>query len=702
MKAKPLIFFLLALFLQVIIAMLDIYYLDIQSPGELWRLSREGIIGFTIILLFTSVTTWHPIRESQLKDNLLNIIRDILLIFGTGFFLRLLLPASQPFTPDQTIVLTEKEIIYNAIITFVSLFAFTEILVFLKPFLYYRRDRFTQIQYYLFLWLVLLTSVLAAFFNVDSPVNLNFTGKTLYPDIAMIFAITGIIWLATRNKWIPFLSKKEKYFYSIGSLFFFVALIFLNTWLDDIPRHSILAASYANLVWLFLFIYAGISTIYLLFHLPTARLLERKLKEISSLNSLTNAITQELDFDRLVILITKSVSEVIESHSCLLILLNEDKDGLYVASYQDLSHSQIENANKGEGKLISELIMRNQHPVLVESISASDKYRYLKKWHPGMDSLGAVPLITSKKESIGVLYAFKNVRYGFNKDDLTLLESFANQAVIAIENTHRIRESIDRQRLLQEIQIAMDVQKRLLPQKLPDTNCLDIYAANEPANEVGGDYYDFISTNGKYMFLVGDVSGKGTSAAFYMAELKGAIQANSHLLDKPDEMLIKTNNSIFDSLDKSSFITLAIISIDEKKKTIKFARGGHPGLLKINSKGVIKDLNPSGLGLGLVKGDLFDNNIELYTGKIKEDEIYILYTDGITEAMNSDREEYGQEKLEEIIRDSVKLSAKVITENIISDVKAFTGNNPAHDDMTLIVVKVCKKNVSNKKLKLGD
>ena len=136
MKAKPLIFFLLALFLQVIIAMLDIYYLDIQSPGELWRLSREAIFGFTIILLFTSVTTWHPSRESQLKDNLLNVIRDILLIFGTGFFLRLLLPASQPFIPDQTIILTEKEIIYNAIITFVSLFAFTEILVFLKPFLY--------------------------------------------------------------------------------------------------------------------------------------------------------------------------------------------------------------------------------------------------------------------------------------------------------------------------------------------------------------------------------------------------------------------------------------------------------------------------------------------------------------------------------------------------------------------------------------
>ena len=128
--------------------------------------------------------------------------------------------------------------------------------------------------------------------------------------------------------------------------------------------------------------------------------------------------------------------------------------------------------------------------------------------------------------------------------------------------------------------------------------------------------------------------------------------------------------------------------------------------MKIDRKGVINDLNPSGLGLGLVKGDLFDNSIELHTGKIKDDEIYILYTDGITEAMNSDREEYGQEKLEEIIRESVKFSAKVITENIISDVKAFTGNNPAHDDLTLIVVKICKNKKTNKKtnkkIKSGD
>jgi serine phosphatase RsbU (regulator of sigma subunit) len=690
MKIKPIILFLSAFAFQAAIAVLDIQNIDTQSSSEFWRLTREAVFGLSIFLLFFAVSQWFPVKSYSLKENFLTIIRDILLIFGVGFVLNLILPERQVFNAGGQVFLSREARIYNAIITFVVLYTFTEILILLRPFIYHRRDRFTQLQYYLFIILVIITAGLSAFFNLDSPVNFNFSGKTLLPDIALAISIAGIIWLSTRNKWIPFLTKKEKYFYFIGSLFFFTALFFLFEWLDEIPVHSILAASYANLLWLFLFIYTGMATVFLLFHLPTARLLERKLKEISSLQSLTTALTRELDFDRLVVLVTKTVSEVIESHSCMLLLTKED-GSLYMASYQNLTHKQIQEIVTAEGQNLAKKIMGEKVSILLENISGSDKYRFLKKWHPGMESLIAVPLITGKQELFGVLFALKNIRFGFNQDDLSLMEAFANQAVIAIENTRRIRESLDRQRLQQELKIAMEVQQRLLPQKLPESRRLDIYAVNKPASEVGGDYYDILISDTEYLFVVGDVSGKGASAAFYMAELKGAIQANRHLLKHPDKLMIQTNSSIFDSLDKASFITIAMLYIDESRGTLKFARGGHTGLLKIDADGSHEEFEPSGLGIGLVKEPLFGKKLAVHKDKINPGDIYILYTDGISEAMNESRDEYGVERFVNTIKTNRFLKAGELGDKIIEDVRNFAGSTPAHDDITLIIIKIKEK-----------
>ena len=690
MRFKPIIPFIAGVILQTLIVILDIYLIDIDDTGEAWRLFREGLLGLSIFLLFIALNNWHKSQEAVLRDNLLNIIRDVLIIFGTGFILNLFISPGQSFIPDRPVTLTEKVIFYNGIITFVSIFAFIEIFILLKPFIYYRRDRFTQLQYYIFIILVIITAGITAFYNLESPVNLDFTEDTFIPDIALILTIAVSFWVATRNKWIPFLTRKEKYFYFIGSSFYFIALIFLSKWLDEIPKHSILAASFTNSLWLFLFIYSGLAAIVLLFHLPTARVLDRKLKELKSLQSLTTAISKELDFNRLVVLVTKTISEVMESHSCWLILLDPEKNNYYVASFQNMTHNQIESINNGDDGYLSKKILKDGNSIIVESISDSPVYRPLKKIHPSLESIIAVPLFASDKRGLGVLFASKNVRYGFNQDDLTLLEAFANQAIIAIENTRRIQESIEKERLSKEMSIAMEVQQRLLPQNTPKSTCFDIAAINKPASEVGGDYYDFLGEDSKYMILIGDVSGKGTSAAFYMAELKGTIQANRNLAESPIDLLIQTNNSIYDSLDKATFITMSAMLLDEEKGILRYSRAGHNGLLKYSSNGEeVEEINPPGLGLGLVKGHIFDSKISQYEAPIRKGEMYVLYTDGISEAMNEQREEFGEDRLKNIILKSRDLGANEIIERVLAEVSRFTHGTPPHDDMTLIIIKVC-------------
>lgn len=691
MRIRPMLPFIAGFVLQALIVSFDIYLIDVDSTGEVWRLFREGILAVSVFLIFISVNSWHNDKEPVLRENLLTIIRDILIIFATGFILNIIIPVDQNFVTDQTIILTEKAIIYHGIITFITLFAFTEIMILLRPFIYYRRSRFTQIQYYLFITMVLFTAVATAIFNLQSPVNLIFTEETIVPDILLLLTIAVSFWLATRNKWIPFLSRKEKYFYFVGSLFFFTALIFLNKWLDEIPKHTILGATYVNLLWLFLFIYSGTAAIFLLFHLPTARVLDRKLKELRSLQSLTTAISKELDFDRLVVLVTKTISEVLESHSCWLILIDQDKNESYIASYQNLSYAQVKAINDGDDEQLAYRVLEKEESMMVDSISNEAKYRNLIKIHPGLESLIAIPMFSSNKRGLGVLFASKNIRYGFTQEDQILMEAFANQAIIAIENTRRIEESLERERLHKEMSIAMEVQQRLLPQSTPTSRCYDFAAINKPATEVGGDYYDFLISKDTHTILIGDVSGKGASAAFYMAELKGAIQANRKLSESPMELLIQTNYSIFDSLDKATFITMAALLLDEKKSILRYSRAGHNVLLKYTGDGEVEEINPPGLGIGLIKGQIFDSKISQYEAPVKPGDLYVLFTDGITEAMNHDREEFGEERLKKIILESYHLDAKKIVDRIIEEVDIFAEGTPPHDDMTLVVIKVCEQ-----------
>ncbi|MBI2619764.1 MAG: PP2C family protein-serine/threonine phosphatase, partial [Ignavibacteriales bacterium] len=256
-----------------------------------------------------------------------------------------------------------------------------------------------------------------------------------------------------------------------------------------------------------------------------------------------------------------------------------------------------------------------------------------------------------------------------------------------IENSRLIAESLERERYRQEMMVAQQMQKRLLPQRFPKNTAFDIAAISEPSMEVGGDYFDFV-TLGKDRLgvVVGDVSGKGVSAAFYMAEVKGIFQSLSKMCSSPRDLLIEANHTLKESLEKNAFISLLYAVFDIPRSRLHLARAGHCPMIHIS--GTVRELvRPNGLGLGLTNGEVFMNATEEKVIQLKSGDVCLFYTDGITESRNQKGEEFGYERLVDLAMSARSLSAKQIQDRILAGIRAYCGQTTFDDDLTLVVVK---------------
>ena len=213
----------------------------------------------------------------------------------------------------------------------------------------------------------------------------------------------------------------------------------------------------------------------------------------------------------------------------------------------------------------------------------------------------------------------------------------------------------------------------------------------EPAREVGGDYYDFFELGPRQLgILIADVSGKGTSAALYMAELKGLMLALSHTEMSPRRLLIEVNHLLAEHLDNRSFITMTYAVIDLAAGTLTHARAGHTPLVVV-SGGHTQLLAPDGMVLGLRlpgAGERFGNMLQEHTQAIAPGDVIVFYTDGVTEAMDTAGELFGDAALARVVCAHHDLDAAGIRERVLREVKAFVGQAEPHDDMTMVVVKM--------------
>jgi len=248
----------------------------------------------------------------------------------------------------------------------------------------------------------------------------------------------------------------------------------------------------------------------------------------------------------------------------------------------------------------------------------------------------------------------------------------------------------ERERLHKELEIARTVQKRFLPQSLPTFAGLDLASVCEPAMEIGGDYYDFILTGSNSLgVVIGDVSGKGVSAAFYMTLAKGIIKTLSKKSSTPKRILSEMNIIFYENVPKGVFISVIYGEFDVERRVLTFARAGHnPLIMHKASSGATEFVLPKGLAIGLDGGTIFSETIEEVAIPFEENDVFVFYTDGLSESMNRNGDEFGEDRLQNIICRTTNGSAQDMLNHIREEVGKFTGDVEQHDDLTMVVVKV--------------
>jgi sigma-B regulation protein RsbU (phosphoserine phosphatase) len=280
-----------------------------------------------------------------------------------------------------------------------------------------------------------------------------------------------------------------------------------------------------------------------------------------------------------------------------------------------------------------------------------------------------------------------------SRDQLGELAGSFNSMTASIEDL--LREKAEKERLEQELLIARNIQMSLLPQGPLRMPGVALTGHCEPAREVGGDYYDFLPLDRERLgILIADVAGKGTSAALYMAELKGIVLSLSQLHASPKQLLIDANRIISKHLGSTSFITMTYAVVDLAARTLTCARAGHCPLVYVPgphaASRLPQTLTPEGmvLGLQLDIGDAFARLLEEITLPLGRGDLFVLYTDGVTEAMNTQGDYFGDARLVELAEQHADLASDELRERILREVHAFIGDAAQHDDMTMVLLKI--------------
>jgi sigma-B regulation protein RsbU (phosphoserine phosphatase) len=294
------------------------------------------------------------------------------------------------------------------------------------------------------------------------------------------------------------------------------------------------------------------------------------------------------------------------------------------------------------------------------------------------------------KQDLGVL-AVANGPMGapFSQGDFIVFKSIAEQSAFALYNAIIYSMANEKKRLDHDLEIARDIQRILLPAEAPAINGFQISGINVPARQVSGDYFDYIRVDDERLGIaIADVSGKGIPASLIMAICRSVLRAEAARNPSPADVLRKVNRQLYPDIKEDMFISMAYLILDHERNGITLARGGHdaPLLYKQQSQSVTPVKSP-GMVLGIDSGNVFDRITNDFAVPLERDDCLILYTDGVTEALNTEGDEFGLERTTESVRASASSGAQAIVRRVIDDVRNFAGSQPQNDDITLIAIR---------------
>ncbi|MGB8341673.1 MAG: GAF domain-containing SpoIIE family protein phosphatase [Chthoniobacterales bacterium] len=334
-------------------------------------------------------------------------------------------------------------------------------------------------------------------------------------------------------------------------------------------------------------------------------------------------------------------------------------------------------------------VWKKGEAILLADLADAPELSKLRDTAHGTASVMAAPLLYGR-QNLGVL-AIANgpTSATFSSSEFVVFKSITEQSAFALYNAIIYSEANEKKRLDHDLQIARDIQRILLPSKPPAIEGFDIAGINYAARQVSGDYFDYIRVDDDRLgVVIADVSGKGVPASLIMAICRSVLRAEARLAQSPAEVLRKVNRQLYPDIKEDMFISMAYVILDHKNNHVTLSRGGHDApLLYRAASGEVEVLKPPGMALGIDSGDVFDRITGDLSVPLERDDCLLLYTDGVTEALDAHGNEFGPERMTRSLRASAREGAQGVINRLTADVRHFVGGHPQHDDITLIVVR---------------
>ena len=412
--------------------------------------------------------------------------------------------------------------------------------------------------------------------------------------------------------------------------------------------------------------------------------LKNAVEELSIINDISTAINSTLSLEKIIELIVQKCIKHMKVEQGTVTLLER-------GGQNDQFKTIMRQADQSSGYMPFHLdtqltgwMLKNQKPLIIDDLDSDDRFRTLDSEENPIKTLLSVPLIL-KGRILGSLNVFnKRSTDVFSETDKRLLCIISTQSAQVIENARLYEEEQSLMRMQEEMKIAYNIQMGLLPKGAPMIEGYDVAGKSMPAKSVGGDYFDLIRLgDGRLFFCLGDISGKGMPAALLMSNMLATLRGQNLDLTTPGSIMNHSNEHMFRNTDPERFSTLFLGVLDPSSSEIIYSNAGHNLPFIVRSSGEVERLETGNLVLGAIEDVTYtEDSVMLDSG-----DTLLIFSDGISEAINPEEEEFGEDPLPGIVMANNDASAMSLIDTVIAEVVSHAGRAPQRDDMTMVVIR---------------
>jgi len=414
----------------------------------------------------------------------------------------------------------------------------------------------------------------------------------------------------------------------------------------------------------------------------------RQLRNLHTLLEVSKAMAREVHLDDLLQVIMEKTTEVMEADRSSLFLYDEARGELWSKIAQGVELREIRfpvgvgiAGDVAKTMTVANILDAHQDPRFNPDFDKQTNYR--------TRSVLCLPLLNADGKLIGVIQTLnKKNGEGFNKEDESLLEALAAHSVVALERARLIEAYVEKQRMEETLKLAHDIQMSMVPKifpPFPERSEFDLYATIEPAREVGGDFYDFFLTDDdRLCFAIGDVSGKGVPASLFMAVTKTLLRVTAAKLRNPKAVLSELNNELCRDNETGMFVTIFYGVLNIHTGVVEYSNGGHNPPYILSSSGAVSAVEGTqGMALGVLP------NVPYHAKQtqLRWGESLFLYTDGLTEAMDTTANLFSEHRLQVCLQKMAKATPADLTRSVVRMVRQFAAGAEQSDDITALAIR---------------